>query len=46
MLKWLIAKLILYPLVQYNYRLREAGGLPDEWYWGDMKLACWGFLDR
>lgn len=45
-MKWLIAKLILYPLVYSNYQLREAGKLPDTWYWADILLSKWGFLLR
>lgn len=45
-MKWLTAKLFLYPLTYRNYRLREAGKLPDEWYWADTLLARWGFLLR
>lgn len=45
-MKWLIAKLILYPLVYRNQRLRAAAKLPDEWYWADLKLLEWGFIDR
>lgn len=45
-MKWLIAKLILYPLVYRNYRLRQAGKRPDKWYWADIKLTAWGFLER
>lgn len=45
-MKWIIAKLILYPLVYRNYRLRREGKLPDEWYWADAKLASWGYLKR
>jgi len=45
-MKWLITKLILYPLTYRNYRLRELGKLPDKWYWADVLLVKWGFLDR
>ena len=45
-MKWLIAKLILYPLTYRNYHLRELGKLPDKWYWADILLIKWGFLDR
>jgi len=45
-MKWLIAKLILYPLVYRNYNLRQAGIVPDCWYWADVKLMMWGFLER
>ena len=45
-MKWLIAKLILYPLVYRNMRLREKGLLPDKWYWADIKLSSWGYLYR
>ena len=45
-MKWLIAKLILYPLVYRNYRLRQEGKRPDEWYWADIKLMKWGFMER
>jgi len=45
-MKWLIAKLILYPLVYRNYRLRQEGKRPDEWYWADMNLNRWDFFER
>ena len=45
-MKWLAAKLILYPLTYRNYRLREKGKLPDEWYWADILLTKWGFIKR
>ncbi len=34
--------LVLIPLVVRNYRLREQGELPDEWYWADQVLVSWG----
>jgi hypothetical protein len=39
---WLIAKLVLAPLVKRNYRLRIEGLLLDEWYWADRLLLSWG----
>ena len=45
-MKYIIAKLILYPLVYRNYKLRQLKQLPDEWYWADIKLTQWGYLDR
>ena len=45
-MKWIIAKLILYPLVYKNYKLRQQGKLPDKWYWADVKLIRWGYLYR
>jgi len=45
-MKFLIAHLILYPLVNRNFRLRSQGKLPDKWYWVDIKLAEWGYLER
>ena len=45
-MKRLIAKLFLYPLTYENYRLRELGKLPDEWFWADVLLTKWGFLSR
>lgn len=44
MIKYFIVKLILVPLIQRNYRLREAGKLPDEWYWADKLKAKWGYI--
>lgn len=32
---------VLYPLIVRNFRKREAGLIPDEWYWADM-VICWG----
>ena len=45
-MKWLIAKLILYPLTYRNYRLRESKKLPDKWYWADILLTKWGLIYR
>ena len=41
MKQWLISKIptrVLRYLVWRNYRLREAGRLPDKWYWADIEL--------
>ena len=43
-MKWLIAHLVLIPLVRRNYRLREAGKAPDDWYWADVLLVSWGYI--
>ena len=40
-MKWLIAHLILLPLIRRNYRLRKEGKLPDEWYWADRLVCKW-----
>lgn len=34
----------LKPLIEENYRLRELGTLPDEWYWADELAAGWGLF--
>jgi len=31
------------PLIMENYRKREIGLLPDEWFWADMVGVNWGF---
>ena len=31
-------------LIMENYRLREAGALPDEWYWADRWALKYGFV--
>jgi hypothetical protein len=36
--------LILQPLILRNYRLREEGKLPDEWYWADHISARMGYF--
>jgi hypothetical protein len=41
-MKMIIGYLILRPLVRRNYRLRNDGILPDEWYWADILLMEWG----
>ncbi len=40
MLVWIkmIPCFILKLLIKRNYRLRELGRLPDEWYWADIEL--------
>ena len=34
---------VLRPLILRNYRLREQGKLPDEWYWADRRAFLWGY---
>lgn len=41
---WLPLALFLWPLVVLNYRARERGELPDEWYWADERLLALGFF--
>jgi len=37
-------KLILLPLIQRDYHLREIGEKPDKWYWADYLAGCVGFF--
>ena len=38
---------VLKLLTRRNYRLREAGVLPDKWYWADIELARRGiFMEK
>jgi hypothetical protein len=45
-MKYIIYHLILKPLIKRNYRLREEGLLPDEWYWADEIASNWKYLTR
>lgn len=36
---WPIYMLVLRPLINHNYKLREQGKLPDEFYWADEIAA-------
>ena len=36
--------LFLRPLIKRNYKLREQGLLPDEWYWADEMACNWGYF--
>ncbi len=38
MIVWILGR-----LVWKNYRLRQAGVLPDEWYWADLALFKRGY---
>lgn len=42
-MRWLIFYHVLRPLIKRNYRMREAGLLPDEWYWADRLALSWGY---
>jgi hypothetical protein len=41
--RWLVFVVALRPLILRNCGLREAGLLPDEWYWADLMALRWGF---
>ena len=41
-MRQLIFDAVLAPLIRRNYRLRELGELPDEWYWADRLAFSWG----
>lgn len=43
-MRWLIFALVLRPLIRRNYRLRQAGLSPDEWYWADRLAVSWGYF--
>lgn len=43
--KYLTFHLVLKPLIKRNYRLRELGKIPDEWYWADELAISYGFID-
>jgi len=40
-----VAYSLLLPLIQENYKARELGVLPDEWYWADKLAIEWGMND-
>ncbi len=35
---------ILRPLILLDYKLREWGWKPDEWYWADRLAISWGYF--
>lgn len=43
-MKKLIFVLVLRPLIERNYRLRQEGKKPDEWYWADALAVRWGYF--
>ena len=44
-LMWPIFILVLNPLISRNYKLREKGLLPDEWYWADKLATKYNFYN-
>lgn len=42
-MRWIIYWCFLRPLILRNYRLRERGKRPDEWYWADLLACKWGY---
>lgn len=42
-MRWLAFHFVLKPLIRRNYRLRERGMRPDEWYWADRLALSWGY---
>ena len=43
-MRYLIYRFMLSPLIRRNYRLRNSGVLPDEWYWADALALRWGYF--
>ena len=43
-MKYLIARLILMPIVLRDYRLRMQGRRPDRWHWADRMLVRLGYV--
>ncbi len=44
LLMYLPFHLVLKPLIKRNYRMRNAGLLPDEWYWADKIAVHYGYF--
>lgn len=42
MIRRLVFVLFLRYLIVRNYRERERGAAPDQWYWADRLAASWG----
>ena len=40
-MRWLIYWLWLRPLIKRNLQMRNAGKLPDQWYWADVFALRW-----
>ena len=43
-LRYMVAMLILRPLIKRDYRLRAAGLRPDRWYWAEALACSWGLF--
>lgn len=43
MIKWLIYRFYLRPLILEDLRLRFLGEKPDEWFWADRIASDWGY---
>lgn len=42
-LMWPVYIVVLRPLIAINYKQRELGNIPDQWYWADELAVKYGF---
>lgn len=44
MIRSLVYRIILLPLIRRDLQLRAKGLRPDQWYWADVLAMRWGFF--